>query len=276
MLFAYFEKYWRDDMRRRVGYIVISFTIMCLMGCVSKKKEEFCFKQTELVCEVYELHNGDAKFWKDKVITSIDGKLALLSLNGNIEKQYDINASWIDGDERNNILVYGNSNNEIGIVIFDNNNDVVLNKVILKSNNLQIDPTISVIEGDYYITTTEIKGNVNNASVDQENGEYILHLYESDNLENWNKVSDIVDEYNNIEDVDIILSNDELIVVYEKEELDKGKSSIMMKRSNDRGRTWEGEKELLEADSDHEPATLFKFGEGYILYYSSDYNGLIN
>ena len=250
--------------------------IFCLFalnitGCGSASIDSYRISNTTKITEIKNLHNGDAKFWKDKVITSVNGILTLINLDGKIEKTYEkINANWIDGIAENNILVYGNFENEIGIILFDDHDNIVWNDIIMTKGNLQIDPTISFVDGVYYLTATEVIGNVNNSDVNMENGEYILHLYSSVNLKDWILLSDIVDEYYNIEDVDIIARNNCIYVTYEKEVIDKGKSAIILKKSDDHGKSWSNEVELLPAEADHEPAVFWEKNGQFILYYSSD------
>ena len=89
-------------------------------------------------------------------------------------------------------------------------------------------------------------------------------------MKNWTFISDITDDRHNIEDVDIINDGNAIYAVYEKEELDKGNSAIILKKSEDKGQTWSGEIELLPAEADQEPAVFCKKGNEFVLYYSSD------
>jgi ATP-dependent Clp protease ATP-binding subunit ClpX len=70
--------------------------------------------------------------------------------------------------------------------------------------------------------------------------------------------------------LDIINDGNDIYAVYEKEELDKGNSAIILKKSEDKGQTWSGEIELLPAEADQEPAVFCKKGNEFVLYYSSD------
>ncbi len=261
--------------KRRILFLLELMLVICFSGCGSKKETggEKVTKGSDLseFVKVDELHSTDAKFYKGKVVTGVDGYLTLLSADGKIEKKYDgIKVNWVDTIEEENILVYGNFEHETGIVKFDDNQEVISNEIIMQSQNLQIDPTISLIDGVYYMTVTEIIGNVNRANEDEENGEYILHFYSSEDLKNWTFISDITDDRHNIEDVDIINDGNDIYAVYEKEELDKGNSAIILKKSEDKGQTWSGEIELLPAEADQEPAVFCKKGNEFVLYYSSD------
>jgi hypothetical protein len=112
--------------------------------------------QTKIVTEIPELHNGDAKFFKDHILTSGGGNLLLLNRDGTIEQT-------------------------------------------------------------------------------------------SENLEDWTLLSDIIDDPNhNIEDVDVLVGdNNRFCVTYEKELIDRGKSAVMLKYSDDAGKSWSEEVELL-------------------------------
>lgn len=221
--------------------------------------------------EVSKLHNGDAKFFGDKIITSVDGNLNIFGLDGRLIKKYDdIKTSWVDSISDEGIIIYGNSNKEIGIVSLDSNYNVIYNNTILKSDNLLIDPTISKIDDKYYITVTEIKGAVNNSDPAVENGEYWVRLYVSDNLITWQYITDIEHMKNNLEDVDFMCIDDVMYAVYEVEELDKGNSAIVLRSSSDSGNTWSDAIVLLKADCDHEPVGIYRDSDKYILCYSCD------
>ena len=191
---------------------------------------------TNKLFEISNLHNGDAKFMGKNIITSVKSKLTLIDLNGNIIKTFEsVNSSWVDAIDDEKIIIYGNSDKQIGIVMLDDNYNMVSNNIIFESDNLLIDPTISRINERYYATVTEIKGAVNNSNPDVANGEYWIHLYVSDDLITWSQISDIEHMNNNLEDVDFIEMDGNLYAIYEKEELDKGNSAILMKSSGDYG-----------------------------------------
>ncbi len=227
---------------------------------------------TSVLFEKEEMHNGDAKFMGEKIITSIGGQLSIIDINNNHEVMTipDTNISWLDSVDDENIIVYGNSENKTGIIRLDNNYEVISNDVIFDSENLQIDPTINKIDGKYYVTVTEIAGNVNNSDPMAENGEYCLHLYQSDDLKTWEHLSDIDRKNNNLEDVDFMKIGDRLCAVYEMEQIDKGNSAIIMRLSADGGKSWSEPKELLAANSDHEPVGLYQVDNMFVLCYSSD------
>lgn len=226
---------------------------------------------TTVKFEVSKLHNGDAKFFGDKIITSVGGNLNIFGMDGCLINRYeDVKTSWVDSISDEGLIIYGNFNKEIGIVALDSNYNVKYNNTIIKSDNLLIDPTISKIDDKYYITVTEIKGTVNNSYSAIENGEYWIHLYVSDNLTTWQYITDIEHMNNNLEDVDFMCFDDVMYAVYEIEELDKGNSAIVMRSSSDNGYSWSNPIVLLESDCDHEPVGIYRDMGKYILCYSCD------
>lgn len=234
-----------------------------------------CGRKTEVRMAITNLHNGDAKFLEDKIITNVGGILTLYDQNGNLLKNYEeVQANWIDVIPEDGIVVYGNFNHEIGIVKLDMNHNYELlsNEVIMTTENLQIDPTIIKNSDTYYITVTEINGNVNNSDINAENGVYTIHLYKSYDLSQWNFVSDVASCQNNLEDVELGYINNSFYAVYEKEQLDKGNSSVCLAMSTDaEGLCWQEKAELLPPDSDHEPASFEALPNGkWKLYYSCD------
>lgn len=214
--------------------------------------------------------NGDAKFFGKGIITSIGGQLTLLDLSGETVKRFDVNSNWIDGIDEEGIIIYGNFYCETGLLKLDENYNITEQNVILQGGALNIDPTITKINGQYYITVTEINGNVNNSTADVENGLYTVHMLVSDDCAHWEPLSDIAKEHANLEDVDIRFSNGVLYACYEQEVLDKGDSSIMVRHSEDYGRTWSPAITLLEPDCDHEPVSFIPNEDGFTLYYSCD------
>lgn len=224
--------------------------------------------------EIDGLHNGDAKFYRDCIITNVDSVLKIFDKDGKNRKTYhDVTVNWLDSLPEEGIIVYGNGNNELGIVKLDDNYNLISNDIIMKTENLQIDPTITKVGENYYITATEIEGTINNPDSEQENGIYTIHLYQSSNLKDWSLVSDVVTAKNNLEDADVFFQNDRFYVTYEKEVIDKGDSTINITISTDStGKVFNETHELLPADCDHEPATIEQLDSGYRLYYSCDKN----
>lgn len=228
---------------------------------------EVCFK-LEHLC------NGDAKLLSNQYIfTQIGGVLTVIDLDGNIVRQYgDCHVNWLDVCEEDRVIVYGNSEREIGICKYDENYDVLDNQIILNiSEDAGIDPAICKVDDLWYITVTHITGNINNADLTQENGIYEIKIYCSADLKKWTEVSSVLKEKRNIEDIDLNYYEGKFYLTYEKEECDKGKSSINLLISEDKGKNWNSNIVLIEEDSDNEPACFFASSEGYCLYYSSDF-----
>lgn len=221
---------------------------------------------------VANLRNGDAKFFNDIIVTNVNQQLTFLDLNGKILHQYNyIQASWLDVLEQEKAIIYGNSNHEIGIAKFNSDNQLVSVQIVMKTANLQIDPSIIKVNDSYYAAITEIEGRVNNADAKAENGVYAIHLYRSDNLSNWTLVSDVISEKNNLEDTELFYHNNHFYLVYEKEHLDQGKSELcLIQSTNASGSNWQKPQTLLKADCDHEPAKVLQTENGFDLYYSCD------
>lgn len=214
--------------------------------------------------------NGDAKFFGDGIITSVYSRLTMLDMNGNVTKDYGVSSNWIDGIPEEGIIICGSFENKTEVLKLDENNDIAEQIPFPQGDVLFIDPTINRIDGRYYATVTEIEGSVNNASPDVENGFYTIHMFVSDDYKHWEPLSDIAFEQANLEDVDIRYSGGTIYACYEKEVVDKGDSSIVVKTSVDHGKTWSEAVTLLEADCDHEPVSFLPDGDGYRLYYSCD------
>ncbi|QOV19024.1 hypothetical protein INP51_13835 [Blautia liquoris] len=232
---------------------------------------------TNIVFNIDKLHNGDAKFFNDKIITSVGGEMSIYNEDGTLFKNdYGIQSNWVDVCTEDNVVIYGNFENEIGIAQFNKQYNLIQNNILWKSDNLSIDPAIIKIGEEYYFTATEIIGNINNSDVNQENGQYTVKLYKTSDLINIEYISDIVSEQYNIEDVDLIRLDNGLGLVYEKEIVDKGGSSIVIARSeSDDYKDWETGRVLENPDCDHEPASFFWNGdETYSLYYSCDKENL--
>ena len=253
----------------RIGilFLIIMVTMQNLLKITS-----IAAPKTRIITELENLHNGDAKFYRNQIVTSIGGKLAFCNLRGECINIYDeIEANWIDAIGADGVVVYGNFDKEIGIARFDKENQLLSNKVIMKTKNLQIDPTITKVKNKYYITVTEVEGKVNNAEEDKKNGIYTIHLYQSSDLVKWNYVDDVIRHANNLEDVDVKYQDNRFLVFYEKEEMDKGESSLCFRMSKDaKGSKWCPEKTIMKADCDHEPAVINQLKDGYRIYYSSD------
>lgn len=252
--------------RKKIISGILVIAIFALSAC---KSDDTKLSKT---MEIKQLHNGDAKFYNDDILTNVNGVMAIYNTSGEQLKTYsEVAANWLSCISEEGIIVYGNFNQQIGVVKLDENYNIESNQIIMTTENLQIDPTIIKVNNTYYITVTEIEGNVNNADPSQENGNYTIHLYSSSDLVNWNYVSKVVEMKNNLEDVDIFFQENHFYVTYEQEVVDKGNSSICLIESEDEsGSTWGEPRELLPADCDHEPASWQQIDDGYRLYYSCD------
>ncbi len=254
------------------------FGIMCIVICVAVVSAYVMLDKHKLdvYARVDSLNNGDAKFWGDYVLTSIDERVCFLDLNGTIIEKTNVKSQWLSAVEGEGTIVYGNYDKQIGIVTFDDSFNIKENHIIIQSDKLCIDPDIVKVNNQYYIIYTEIDGAVNNANPDIDNGNYIVKLMVSDDLQNWKEIScPILGDGYNIEDAELLFYDNHFLIVYEKEILDQGNSYICVKESkDDQGREWNDEKQLLPADCDHEPAKAIIDNKEMLLYYSSDLDNI--
>ena len=217
---------------------------------------------------------GDAKLMKDKVISGTDGHMILFDQDGTIFREYaDIPLNWLCAYETENLVVFSSWEKKLSLVAFDDNWTVKRNETIPthnKSGTLMIDPTLIKADDTYILTWVEIEGNINNGDAEAENGIYTVKCMKSKNLSDWKAAADILSYQKNIEDADMMFLDGTLYYFFEKEEYDKGPSSINVIMSRDYGRSWQDETTLLAPVADHELASVEAEKDGVVLYYSSD------
>lgn len=226
-------------------------------------------------------HNADAKFLEEHIITSVDEGIQILDFEGNVVKRHDgLSASWLYVQEGEAgqapdcpVIAYSNHENETHILKLAASKDfeILEDRTVLTTDTLAIDP-ILLTDGDaWYLTHTLIEGTINNPDPDGENGTYTVRLYRSENLEDWEYVTDIISRKNNLEDGDIRCVDGTLCYFFEMEQYDKGPSAICVMSSEDGGETWSEPQELLPAAADNEMASCEPTEDGWRLYVSSDY-----
>ena len=155
-------------------------------------------------------HNADAKFLGDLVITSVEEGIQILDIEGNVVKHLeDVSASWLYtaevDDEKCHAVAYSNHNKETCILKLKALEDfeVLEHRKVLTTDVLAIDPILVQGEDGWYLTHTLIEGTINNPDPNGDNGRYTVRLYRSEDLEEWEYVTDIISEKKNIEDGDI-------------------------------------------------------------------------
>ena len=223
--------------------------------------------------QITDVRTSDAKFFRNGIITSINNEMTYIDFSTDSRKDLGIKSSWLCGVEEDGIILYGNFSHEVGIVRVDENMDVAESHVLIDEKaqgDLMIDPTILKTGDGYYFTVTNIHGRINNENPNLDNGHYTVSLYHTVDFSEFEDVSTIVEDDKNLEDVDLCENDGSLIVTFEREILDKGKSSVEAVISADGGATWSAPAVLLAADADHEPASFYKTDAGWRLYYSSD------
>ena len=247
--------------------LLLTVLSMIFLYLVSPKKN------AHIIMKVANAHNGDAKFYNDYIVTEVQGKLVIYDMNGNQIKSFsDINANWIYCMPQENYIIYANSDCQIGLLKVDDSFNIISNRIIMTTANMQIDPTLIKVQDTYYLTATEIQGTANNADINAENGTYTLHLFKSTDLTNWSLVQDVITAKNNIEDVDIMYLNHKFYITFEKEIVDKGDSSLNVATIDTTQANKTTITQLIPADCDHEPASVKATKNGFRVYYSCDKN----
>lgn len=219
------------------------------------------------------LHNGDVKFYDNKYIVGNDnGTLGIFDFNGQRVRKYDdIKLNWLSVEDTDNIIIYANSNKEVGILKLDDSLNIILNEIIMRNDKMTIDPTILKINDTYFITVTTINGTINNSNPDKDNGIYSVDLYKSKDLLNWTYIDTIIRDNHNIEDLAAMNVNGTYYIFFEREVVDKGNSSLEVIFSNNKGIKWSSPKILCKAEADNELGNIIFYKNKFILYYSSDY-----
>lgn len=230
-----------------------------------------------------EYHNADAKFLGKHILTSVGEEIRILDLEGNVLKQYgDLSASWIYAEEMPEsedqegtwtgyAAAYSNHANETHILRLTEEEEILDDRIVLRTDHLAIDPILIRKEDGWFLAHTWIEGTINNPDPDGENGTYTVKLYRSADLENWEYVTDIIRRDKNLEDGDLRYVNGTLYYFFEMEEYDKGPSSICVMSSDDEGESWGEPVELLPPAADNEMASCEPTESGWRLYVSSDY-----
>lgn len=223
--------------------------------------------------KINNLHNGDVKFYDNKYIVGNDnGTLGIFDFNGQrIRKYDDIKLNWLSVENVDNVIIYANSNKEVGILKLDDSLNIIFHEIIMRNDKTTIDPTILKINDTYFITVTTITGTVNNSNPDKDNGIYSVELYKSKDLLNWTHIDTIIKDNHNIEDLVAMSVNGTYYIFFEREVVDKGNSSLEVIFSNNKGIKWSSPKLLCKAEADNELGNIIFHKNKFILYYSSDY-----
>ena len=213
-------------------------------------------------------HNADAKFIGDHIITSVDEQIRILDLEGQEVRRFAAESQTTAVDSYT--VAYSNHSNETHILRLTSDAELMDDQVAVTTDTLAIDPILVQIDDGYLLTNTEIDGTINNPSPDGDNGIYTVRLYHSDDLVNWEYMTDIISRKQNLEDGDIRYLDGTLYYFFEMEDYDKGPSKICVMESADHGMTWSEPKTLLPNEADNEMASCEKTADGWRLYVSSD------
>lgn len=257
-------------MKKRV-YFIIGFVMGILFLCFCAEEKNVLEEKPEEFAAVIAQKTGDAKIFNHKIAASLEGHLVIFNFDGKVYREYpEISTNWIYPLENTNTLVSASFQKEVRLTTFGEDGSVIRNEVLFSGENLMIDPTLVKVGQSYLLTYIEIEGAVNNADKEKENGRYTVHCYASEDLKSWTALSDIVSYQNNIEDGDMLAADNKVYYIFEKEDYDKGPSSLRVISSVDNGKTWSNEEEIVASGADNELAAVLPEGENYAMYYSSD------
>lgn len=276
-------------MKRQLGIPAVGI-FLCLLALLLGRTG---VEENGFTLEKY--HNADAKFLGNQIITSVDEGIRILDLEGQTVAGYDgLSASWLyvaeedaavgrpasgtgsDSDRQQDaenqwVVAYSNHANETHILRIAKDNWLnFADRTVLTTDTLAIDPILVKAGDEWLLTHTTIEGTINNPDPDGDNGVYTVRLYRSDDLENWEFVTDIISRKQNLEDGDIRYLDGVLYYFFEMEDYDKGPSRICVMTSGDAGESWSEPKALTAEQADNEMASCEWIGDGWRLYLSSD------
>ncbi len=261
-------------MVRKLKYFVLLLlhTTLCIIFLIFVYKS--MTKESKITYTDFELNSfnsQDAKLaYNGYVVTSHKNKLCLIDSHTKKYKDESFSSNWIGAIADNNAVVYTNKNSLTRCGRIDTDNSTITGNIeILKSDNTTIDPALTRFNGYYYLCLTRINGNINNASKDDDNGLYAIELYRSTNLQNWEFINTIYSAFRNLEDIKFSKSN-QLEIIFEEEDYDKGPSKILRSISTNSGKTWTDPILCVDNSSDSEPAALYHLKDNYYIFYSSD------
>ncbi len=257
-------------MRRTIWrWLTAVICVFLLAGCGSEAPET----SADLVFRFYRSSSGDAKLIRDNyLLTTIRRKLIGIDLNTGKVSDLGISCDWLSVVPEDGVIIYSNANYELGACILGQDNKITQNNILFTNTeaDFMIDPAIEKIAGSYYISMTFVDGRLNNSNPKEDNGQYTIRFYKSDDLKKLTYLSDVVSAKRNLEDIKLIVANQKIYMFFEKETLDQGSSAIQMAASGDMGRHWDQPVTVLPSDADQEPAGLLRTDDGWDLFYSSD------
>jgi hypothetical protein len=255
--------------------LLLAAALLMLHACGSAPpKADLLFAQAGDFGDAKLVALGDTIF----VVATLDGYLQYKQGAGGFARTTPaISANWLGiapVDDRIGIAIVGSfQENSIRAYKIDFGNGIAARlSTISDGDSLKIDPTITITPAGYFATYTQIRGAINNAGQNKENGEYTVFLIRSGDLVSWKYVSTIIQARNNIEDGRLFFdsTDSKLYFVFEREIVDKSHSSTEITSSDDLGAHWAASTVLLEAKADQEPGGFARDGDRFYLYYSSD------
>lgn len=253
---------------KRVLYIILVLGITFILGYYVITHLQLAYYNMT----IEEFGSGDAKLAEDAfVAASLKNRLTLIDTKNKKITRTKIKSNWIDCSLEENIIVYSNGLNQTGICTYDpETGQIEDDYIILDDGEHRIDPNILKIKEVYYLICTHVTGVENKSNFDEGKSRYTIELYNSTDLVNWSYVGDVYSSTSSLEDTDLFYEKGYLNVVFEKEYLDKGPSTINLVQSLDFGHTWTYPIALIDDGSDNEPASILQVDDEYWLFYSSD------
>jgi hypothetical protein len=222
---------------------------------------------------------GDGKFIQlaDHLyyLTQRDNELRILEFGvGCIlisNRPLGISATWVSAEVQDQKIVIAVASFREPQVRIYRLNPVSLHTELLHSITpqapLAIDPALSRYHNTWYLTFTEILGNINNRDPQKENGQYTIRITQSPDAKSWQTTRELLSRKKNLEDPRLV-NQGTLNLIFEEETIDQGSS--VLKRLRDVTVPAPIEEILLDNGADNEPAATVKLKGQDLLMYSSD------
>lgn len=253
-------------MKKQVLWILLSAFLIA-----SCQKDISAPSSSVSVAREDSFHNADSKFLgDDKVLTAKDGKLTITDFELKVLRQYPLSSDWSDYaivDDRL-YIISSNFQREVNLTVLDLESlELISSEVLFQTEKLCIDPACIFFDSKFYFTLTEIDGAVNNGDPTKENGLYTIKLYSSSDFEKTEYIKEVLSLKRNLEDLEFLIVENKLALVYEEEIAHSLDSSIYLLSSSEE---LFDTKTFLLSNGDTEPAKMMKVGREWWFFYSSD------
>lgn len=113
---------------KKVFSVIYYVTILLLLvSCgrnESKEEKHSTFEYAKMALQIYpaqtEISSSDAKFMNNHIIVGVGGNLNIMNLDRSVLAEFpDIEVNWIDSIDEDGLVIYGNSERQIGIAQID-------------------------------------------------------------------------------------------------------------------------------------------------------------